>query len=263
MTALAAPATLTGNKGIVTSTFGRPTKASKTFWGGALVCLDAGRFSVPAVSTAGGRCAGVVDLDDKESFVSSAVDGADNVKLRTGIFPFKIGATVDALLKADELSDVFVLDDQTVGKTDGGVGRPVAGQLWLVGDADGAPNATGAVAWVSVGGPRIEGGTRGARIPDTIAAAGAISVTTEWTLASVTGTTAYTLADGTRLGQRKLVTVVAGASTPAATITPATPSGFATVSALGAIGDLVEFEWTLVAGVAAWVIRAANGVTVA
>lgn len=94
---------------------------------------------------------------------------------------------------------------------------------------------------------------------ETLTAAGAISVAVRNTKLNVTGTTAYTLANGTFAGQRKTVTVVAGASTPAGTITPATPSGFATVAAFGAIGDSCEFIWDG----AAWMLGPNVGVTVA
>jgi len=94
---------------------------------------------------------------------------------------------------------------------------------------------------------------------ETISAAGALSVTKRFSKLNVTGTTAYTLADGTFVGQRKSIICVAGASTPAGTITPAHPTGFATVSAIGAIGDACEFIWDG----AAWFLGANAGVTVA
>jgi hypothetical protein len=93
---------------------------------------------------------------------------------------------------------------------------------------------------------------------ENIAAAGALSVSKRNSLLAVDGTTAYTLADGTFVGQRKTCTVISGANTPLGTITPAHPSGFATVTALGAKGDSVEFMWTG----AAWIITSSQGVTI-
>lgn len=91
----------------------------------------------------------------------------------------------------------------------------------------------------------------------TIAAAGALDVTKRVIAATVTGTTAYTLANGSVPGQTLTVYFASGASIPNATITPATPSGYATVTAIGAAGDSVTFLWTG----SAWVIFGAIGVT--
>lgn len=93
---------------------------------------------------------------------------------------------------------------------------------------------------------------------DTVTAAGAISVATFITKLSVTGTTAYTLANGTRLGQLKLVVCTAGASTPVGTITPATAVGFTTIAAIGAVGDLALLCWIGTG----WVVLCQTGTTV-
>lgn len=260
MTALAAPAANFGNKGPIAYTKGRKTKASQTFYAHALACIDTAGYLVPGASTAGLRVAGVVDLDDKDVFVSTAVDGADTVKTKWGVFPFKIGTSTDALTIADLGNDVFVMDDQTVGRTDGAVGRPVAGHLVALTNNVGDDVNSGATyAWVSVGGHRLanQGFNVGKGSVEAVAAPGAISVATEITTLAVDGTDAYTLANGLYKGQRKVCVVISGANTPIGTITPATPSGFATVTALGAVGDSVEFIWTG----AAWVIASSFGCT--
>ena len=262
---LAAPAVLNGSKGPVALSFGRTTKAGKIFYARALVMLEpVGKFLIPAAgTTSGGIVCGRVELDNHPSVDTTAgVDGDTTIDVKCGVFPFNIGSSADALAKADEGNDVYVIDDQTVGKTDGAVGRPIAGQLFLIGDANGNANPTGAVAWVSVGGPRLPNSTQAAGKGSTenITGAGALSVATEIsTLTLPTGATALTLANGTFKGQRKVVTVIGITGSPNATITPTTTSGFTTVSALGALGDCVEFEWTG----AAWIIVANAGVTVA
>ena len=96
-------------------------------------------------------------------------------------------------------------------------------------------------------------------LPNAISAAGAIDPTFRFHTLAVTGTTAYPLANGSYPGQQVTAFVISGASIPNGTITPATPTGFANVTALGALGDLVTFMWTG----AGWVIVSANGVTVA
>ena len=94
---------------------------------------------------------------------------------------------------------------------------------------------------------------------ETVSAAGALSVTKKVSLLSVTGTTAYTLANGTFVGQEKVAICIAGASTPVGTITAATPLGHVNVTAIGAAGDIVVYIWTG----AAWVVKGQIGCTIA
>jgi len=66
---------------------------------------------------------------------------------------------------------------------------------------------------------------------------------------NVSGTMAFTLPDGTVIGQRKRVRCVAAASTPLATLTVTTPetaTNYACSSTFvfDTIGQAVEFEWT-------------------
>ncbi len=79
-----------------------------------------------------------------------------------------------------------------------------------------------------------------------VAAPGAINPDIRITTLAVDGTDAFTLADGTNLGQ--MVTVmclIAGANIPVGTVTPATrATGYANVTAFGAAGDFCTFVWT-------------------
>jgi hypothetical protein len=200
---------------------------------------------------------GICDLAGAPSLVSSATLGATVVAVRHGIFPFACGTSTDALTIADLLNDVYLLDDQTVGRLPGS-GRPVAGTLIKV-------DGTNFFVWVGPGfsknGTDNGGGTAWLGIGSTenVAAPGAISVLTHETLlTTIDGTDAFTLANGLFVGQEKIVRVSAdGANTPVGTITPATPFGFATVSSLGLRGDLAVFVWTA----SGWIIRSLNLVT--
>lgn len=95
------------------------------------------------------------------------------------------------------------------------------------------------------------GGFYSGFIPDAAAsttASGAISVANYFTNITVDGTKAYTLADGTVTGQRKMILCSAATSSPAGTITIASPiSASLDVIAISAIGDVVELVWTGVA----------------
>jgi hypothetical protein len=90
-----------------------------------------------------------------------------------------------------------------------------------------------------------------------VAAPGAINPAVRFTTLAIDGTDAFTLANGTHIGQLVTVFALAGANIPVGTITPATPLGYATVTALGALGDSVTFMWNG----AGWLVTASNGVT--
>lgn len=257
MSALAASRKNFSNKGPVLLDFGFPAKASKVFYPGALVMKGTDGYLIPAATTAGGRVMGVVELENHPSVDTTGTsDGDVTLCVRMGIFPFAIGASTDAVTKADEGNDVYVLDDQTISRL-AGSGRPVAGQLFLV---------EGTTAWVSIGyyTPKRSGNAAGTAYQgdgsvEAVSAAGALSVNTHITTLAVTGTTAYTLANGLFLGQRKIVTVLSGASTPVGTVTPATTVGVTTVTGLGVPGESCEFIW---GGAGAWyLVGVTDGVT--
>lgn len=71
---------------------------------------------------------------------------------------------------------------------------------------------------------------------------GALALACATSFVSVSGTKAYSLADGQYDGQVKNVICSAAGSTPAGTLTPATPYGFATVL-FDAVGESVELTW--------------------
>jgi hypothetical protein len=76
-------------------------------------------------------------------------------------------------------------------------------------------------------------------------ASGAISVATYFTNITVDGTKAFTLANGTAVGQLKKILCSAATNTPAGTITIASPvSAALDVIAISAVGDVVELVWT-------------------
>lgn len=260
MSALTAPRIGLSNKGPIILDYGYGVAANQVIYNGAQVAKNASGFLVPAATTAGLRVVGVADLENHPKLDTTGLaDGAVKITVRLGIFNMKFGATTDAVTAADEGNDVYVLDDQTISRVPG-AGRPIAGQLFEV-------NGTDAFVGYGIGVPNRRSGQgtawQGPGSSDTIAAAGAISVNTEVTAAAVTGTTAYTLADGLFLGQRKTVTASTPGSSPVGTITPATRGGgYANVTAFGTLGDSVEFIWANPTS-PAWYIASSQGVTIA
>lgn len=103
--------------------------ASTTYFAGALICRDANGRAVPgAVSTTlrgVGRCERRVDN-------AAGANDAKTVEVRKGIFQFANSSAGDLITDADITADCFVVDDQTVAKTNGGATRSIAGKIFDV-----------------------------------------------------------------------------------------------------------------------------------
>lgn len=107
--------------------------AAKTIYAGALVARDASGYATPgAVATTllgQGRAEEQVDN-------SAGIDGALSVQVRKGVFKFGNSAAAD-LISIAEIGDYcYIVDDQTVAKTDGSGTRSTAGRIFQV-DSDG------------------------------------------------------------------------------------------------------------------------------
>lgn len=104
---------------------GHPVKGATKIYQGGLVCLDATGWAVPgAVATtlvARGRAEETVD--------NTGANGAKSVKVRQGIFLFANSAAGDAITRAEIGDDCYIVDDQTVAKTDGTGTRSKAGKI--------------------------------------------------------------------------------------------------------------------------------------
>jgi len=116
-----------------------PVKAATEVLEGGLIALDAG-FVVPASEKVGLIALGIAEetVDNRDG-----LDGDLWVKVRQGSFLlFDVGGG-EALARIDVGHDVFLVDDQTVGKTDGGAKRSRAGKLMGI-EPDG-------MVWVQLG----------------------------------------------------------------------------------------------------------------
>ena len=103
-----------------------PVKAAAKLYAGGLICLDAtGHAVAGSASTtlkARGRCLKQVDN-------SAGADGDVNVDTETGVFNFKNSAAGDLITIADIGNDCYIVDDETVAKTDGTGTRSIAGRI--------------------------------------------------------------------------------------------------------------------------------------
>lgn len=142
MTALTAPTTRKHRSGKVGSW---PVKASAVIFQNGLVALLAGKAIAarPGVDAAEALTMKVVGIANS-SATGGAADGDVRVEADAGRdwYCLKIGTAGDALTLSDVEADVYVIDDQTVGKTHATNTRPRAGVL---------KDVTSEGAWVLIG----------------------------------------------------------------------------------------------------------------
>jgi hypothetical protein len=238
-----------------------PLKAGAKVTVGGFIAIDSSGYGVDPTAVPGLVAIGKVMPFEGFPVQYDNTSGANGdiiVRVSLGIYEWDIGTAGDALTQANAYAPVYMIDDHTVGLTDGGATpRSLAGIFMGLNEASTQARVMtiGFLNALALSAARI--GSEALKVT-TIAAAGAIDPTSDIVIATITGTTAYTLANGTKIGQRiRIVAASASSGTPNATITPATPVQFATVSAIGAVGDFVELIWTATG----WLPQASNGVT--
>lgn len=110
-----------------------PVAASAKIYAGALVALDSIGNATPGATATGllgmGRAEAQVDN-------SSGSAGDARVEVRKGVFKFGNSAGADEITSADIGSVCYIVDDQTVAKTDGTDTRSAAGRVFDI-EADG------------------------------------------------------------------------------------------------------------------------------
>ena len=103
-----------------------PVAAGVKIFAGALVCLNAAGFATPGVTAttvkALGRAEATIDN-------TTGANGDLNIRIRRGVFRFANSAAGDLIARADVLGTAYIVDDQTVAKTNGGGTRSVAGTI--------------------------------------------------------------------------------------------------------------------------------------
>jgi hypothetical protein len=103
-----------------------PVAAAKVIYAGALVAFDAsGNITPGAAATtliAAGRACEYVDN-------SGGSAGDKTVAFEKGVFQFKNSASTDEITRAQIGDNCYIVDDETVAKTDGSSARSVAGRI--------------------------------------------------------------------------------------------------------------------------------------
>lgn len=110
-----------------------PVKGSTTIMKGALVVLQAG-YAIPGTEATALVAVGCA----AETVTSGTANGSAMVAVDRGVWGYAIKAD-DAVTVADVGKTVFVVDDQTIGKTSATDTRSPAGTLYAL---------EGTVAWV-------------------------------------------------------------------------------------------------------------------
>lgn len=100
--------------------------ANVKIWGGAIVAINAAGFLVPATAATGLKVVGIA-----ESTVDNlgGANGAKRAAYRPGCFLMANSTSGDLIGPADRENDCYVVDDQTVAKTDGTGTRSLAGRI--------------------------------------------------------------------------------------------------------------------------------------
>jgi hypothetical protein len=119
--------------------FGDPVAAGAVIYAGALYALNATGFAVPAGTAGAGIARGVAEARADNT---GGADGDISVAGRAGVFRFDNSASTDLIARADIGATAYVVDDDTVAKTDNSGARKAAGTIVDVDDVG---------VWVRVG----------------------------------------------------------------------------------------------------------------
>lgn len=107
-----------------------PVAAATILHAGTIACLNASGLLVAGAVATTLRCVGVVPKRiDNAAGAASAVMG----EVEAGVFgPFNNSAAGDAIALADVGTTCFIVDNDTVAKTNGSSTRSAAGTVWDV-----------------------------------------------------------------------------------------------------------------------------------
>ncbi len=101
-------------------------KAATKIFAGSIVVIGADSLAAPGATAATLKAVGMAE---EQADNSAGLAGDIRVKVRRGTFKFANSASADLITLADVGSDCYIVDDQTVAKTDGTDTRSVAGKV--------------------------------------------------------------------------------------------------------------------------------------
>lgn len=119
--------------------YSKPVAGSATIYAGSLVALlTSGGYAVPAGTASSGRALFIADA----TVSGGGTDGLNQIEGDAACGRFENSASADLITFADIGQPCYIVDDQTVAKTDNSGARQIAGAIVDV-------DATG--VWVDVG----------------------------------------------------------------------------------------------------------------
>ncbi|MEO5327269.1 MAG: hypothetical protein H7829_03405 [Magnetococcus sp. THC-1_WYH] len=110
--------------------FSYPVLTGITIYAGALVVLDANGYAKPAVAATGLITVGRAE----ERVVNTGASGSVSVLVRCGVYHYENSAGADEITQAEVGDNCYIVDDQTLAKTDATGTRSVAGRVVAVGN---------------------------------------------------------------------------------------------------------------------------------
>lgn len=113
--------------------FSFPVAATTKIYGGAIVCITSTGYATKGATSTTLKAVGIADSAADNS---AGANGDVRVKTKRGTFKLGNSASTDQITLADVGASAYIVDDQTVAKTNGSNTRSVAGIIRDV-DADG------------------------------------------------------------------------------------------------------------------------------
>ena len=104
--------------------------ANAKIYGGAITCLNATGFATPGATSTTLKAIGRAEVAVDNT---GGADGAVSVRVKRGCFRLATSPAGDAIAAAEIGTYCYIVDDQTVAKTDGTATRSSAGKVF---DAD-------------------------------------------------------------------------------------------------------------------------------
>lgn len=109
------------------SDFSFPVAAATKIFAGSIVAINTA--TTYAIKGTVATTLKAVGMAIEQADNSAGANGDVRVKVRRGLFQFANSAAGDLITLADVGSDCYIVDDQTVAKTNGAATRSVAGKV--------------------------------------------------------------------------------------------------------------------------------------
>jgi len=120
------------DSGVMPHSFSLGVKAATSLYQGTIVCADSTGYAVAGAVSTTQKVLGVAQADADNASGSS---GAINVEIKAGVFQFANSAAADEITQAEVGSYCYIVDNQTVAKTDNGGTRIRCGKIMGVDSA--------------------------------------------------------------------------------------------------------------------------------